>query len=147
MAANDSDPAGRLWPGCAAGPRSGPEPQAESLLLVAWAAAAQRLLLSSSSCTRPAVGRPSGSAASEPRCYGGGVHRPSQWPGSGRVWSHFQYSSPIDLVRDHTWVGTAAPRRLRAGARTAAGSGRRYHHESSPPGSAPSHRDCSDTPT
>ena len=31
-----------------------------------------------------------------------------------------------DLVRDHTWAGTVAPRRLRAGARTA-GLGRRYH--------------------
>ena len=31
-----------------------------------------------------------------------------------------------DLVGDHAWAGTAAPRRLRAGVRTA-GPGRRYH--------------------
>ena len=45
----------------------------------------------------------------------------------------------FDPVRDHMWVGTAAPRRLRAGARTA-GPGRQYH---SCPGL--SGRECSES--
>ena len=45
------------------------------------------------------------------------------------VWNHFQCSC-LFIVRAHTWAGTAAPRRPRAGARTA-GPGRRCHR---PPG-------------
>ena len=41
------------------------------------------------------------------------------------VWNYFQYYLS-DLAGDHVWTGTAAPRRLRAGARTA-GPGCRYH--------------------
>ena len=56
---------------------------------------------------------------------------PQQRLSAGRgptVWNHFQYSCPV-IVRAHTWAGTAAPRRLRAGARTAGPArGRRYHH-------------------